>query len=102
MASIAELRRRIRGVAKCAVKVAGKLGAVTHYRHQIESILIERPANPANAAVHHVARANAISAGFGKRNREPRQLLQSLIELDSLFVQHRAMSVRRVRAETRI
>ena len=102
MASVAELWRRIRGVAKGAVKVARELCAVAHHRHQIESILVERTANPANAAIHHVARTDAISAGFGKRNRGPGQFVQSFIELDSLFVQHRAMSVRRVRAETRV
>src|SRR5207245_220067 len=100
MSPITKLWRRIRSVAKRSIKIAGELRAVTHHRNEIETIFVEGRANADYAPVHHVARADAISAGFSKRDCRFRQLIESFIQVDSLFIQHRTMSVRRVRAET--
>src|SRR5439155_13238387 len=99
-ATISKLRRRISRVTKRAVEIARELCAVTHHRRQVEPARIEGGANAPDATVHHVARTDAVSAGCGERDCGIRQLIQSLIDLDSLFVQHCAMSVRRVRTET--
>src|SRR2546425_6115876 len=102
MTPVAKLGRGIGSIAKRPVKVAGELRAVTHHRHQIESMFVERRSNSRHAAIHHVARTDAVRASFRKGDCRFRQLVQSFFEFDASLVQHRTMSMRRIRTETRI
>src|ERR1043166_3182215 len=102
MAAIAKLWRRISGIAKRAIKVARELCAVTHHRHKIETILVQRRADASNSTIHHVARADAIGARRSKRYGRFRQLVQRLFQLNSVLIKHGAVAVRRVRAEAGI
>ena len=63
-ATIAKLRRTFGGVAKRAVKDGSKLRRVTHYAGIGETAGIERFANRADAAVHHVAGRDHVRAGL--------------------------------------
>ena len=78
-APVAELRRAFRGLAERAVKDRGELGRVTHDAGLLETIRVERLADGADAAVHHVARSDEIRAGGGVREGGLRQQLDRLV-----------------------
>src|SRR2546425_4674275 len=100
MTPVAKLGRGIGSIAKRPVKVAGELRAVTHHRHQIESMFVERRSNSRHAAIHHVARTDAVRAGFRKGDCRFRQLVQSFFEFDTALVKHSAMPMGGVGAKT--
>ena len=67
--AIAKLRRTFGGIAKRAVKDGSKLRRVTHDARVGEAAGIERFANRADAAVHHVARRDHVRAILRVRER---------------------------------
>ncbi len=67
--TISKLRRTFGGFAKWTVKNRRELGRVTHNSSFGETIRIERFANGANAAIHHVTRRNHVRAGLRVRER---------------------------------
>ena len=62
-AAVAEGRRRVGGLAERAVEGGGELGAVGDDRRVAEALVVERGADGADAAVHHVARRDHVGAG---------------------------------------
>ena len=102
MPPVAELWGRVGRAAKRPIKVAGELGAVAHYRNEIESVLIQLRANSRHATIHHVARADAIGAGLSKCERRCCEFFQRRRMIDARAIQHRAMTVSCVSAQTSV
>ena len=94
-APVAELRRRVGGLAERTVEARAVLGGVGHDRDLLEAVLVERTADGADAAVHHVRRRHDVGAGLGVRQRGPHQLLDGGVVEDLLAVQDAAVAVRR-------
>ncbi len=67
-APVAERRRRVGRLAERAVEGGGELRRVGHDRRLGEALVVERVADRADAAVHHVARRDDVGAGAGLRD----------------------------------
>ena len=68
-AAVAELRRRLGGLAEGAVEGRGVLGRVGEDRRVGVALLVELEADRADPAVHHVAGRDRVGAGLGVRDR---------------------------------
>ena len=67
-AAVAELRRRTGRFAKRTVECRRVLGAVGHDRYVDVSLPVERGADRADAAIHHVRRGDDVDARLGVRH----------------------------------
>ena len=67
-ALVAELRRGVQGVAERAVEARSVFGGVRKNAYIGVAGFVERLADRADAAVHHVARRDEVSASLGVRN----------------------------------
>ena len=66
-------------------------------------MLVERGAQRAHAAVHHVARRDGVGAGLGLRDRGAGEQLERLVVVDdAVGAQHAAVAVRRVLAQAQV
>ena len=83
-APIAERRRRRRGVAERTVERGAILGGIGHDRGLVEAALVERLADCADTAVHHVRRSDDVSSGDRVRHRRAHQLLDRRVVHDLL------------------
>ena len=105
-AAVAKLRRAFRRFAKRSVKGGGKFCRVTHDAGLVEAGGVERLADGADAAVHHVARRDDVGAGGGVRERG----FHEQLDLSSFRTwkwspsspRHAAMAMAHVFAETDI
>ena len=100
--AIAEGRRRIGRLAERAVERRTVLRRVRHDRRLREPRLVERRADAADAAVHHVGRRDDVGAGRGVRQRGARQLLDGHVVGNLVVDEDAAVPVRRVFAEADI
>ena len=102
-APITKLRRAFRSLAKRSVEGRCKLGRVTHNGSLVEARGVERRANRADAAIHHVTRRHNVCAGCSVRERRLRQQLDSLVvehvEMVSIDARHAAVAMTRVLAQ---
>src|SRR5438105_1048875 len=98
-AAIAELRRRLRGGAEGLEEARGILRGVRHDRRLRERRLVERLADGADAAVHHVRRCDHVRARLDVRHRGAREQLERGIVLHRTVLDHTAVAVAGVLAE---
>ncbi len=98
-AAVAELRRRLGGVAEGAVEGGGVLGAVGDDRHAGVALLVELVADRADPAVHHVAGRDRVGAGLGVGDRGFGQQLDRDVVVDLALADEAAVAVRGVLAE---
>ena len=61
--------------------------------------VVERSADRADAAVHHVARADGVGAGLGVADRGSGEQLDRRVIRDLAVLEHAAVAVRRIRAK---
>jgi hypothetical protein len=66
------------------------------------AVLVERGADRGDAAVHHVARADRVGAGGGVRDGRAREQLERRVVVHLVALEHAAVAVRGVFAETDI
>ena len=98
-AAVAELRRRRGRVAERTVERRTVLGRVRHDRDVLEPALVERLADRADAAVHHVRRRDDVGAGGGVRDGRAHELLDRRIVGDLVVDDDAAVAVVGVLAE---
>ena len=82
-AAVAERGRRVGGLAERPVEGRGELRRVRHDRGVGEAFVVERGADRADAAVHHVARGDDVGAGAGLRDGRARQQLERRVVVDA-------------------
>ena len=80
--AVARLRRAVGGDAERAVEGGGVLGRVGDDRRLAQPVLVERRAQGADAAVHHVAGRDGVRARLGLRDRGAREQLERLVVVD--------------------
>ena len=98
-AAVAELGRRLGGVAERAVEGGGVLGAVGDDRHAGVALLVELVADRADPAVHHVAGRDHVGAGLGVGDRGLGEQLDRDVVVDLAVADEAAVAVRGVLAE---
>ena len=96
---VAEGRRRVGRLAERAVEGGGVLGRVGDDRQLLEALGVERPADRADAAVEHVARADGVGARLGVAHGRLREQLERDVVQDLVALDDAAVAVRRVLAE---
>ncbi len=101
-APVAERGRRVGRLAERAVEGRGELRAVGEDRHVREALGVERGADRADAAVHHVARRDDVRAGARLADGRAREQLERRVVVDRLAVQHAAVPVARVLAQAEV
>ena len=102
-AAVAEGGRRVGGLAERAVEGGGELRAVGHDRRVGEAVVVERRADRADAAVHHVARRDDVGPGARLRERGARQQLDRGVVVDAAVgAQQAAVAVARVLAQAEV
>ncbi len=100
--AVAELRDRIRGVAKGSVIRRSVLGGIGKDRDMLETLAVEALADRPHAAVHHVRRRYHVGAGAGLRERGPDQETKRGVVLHVALPDHAAVPVIGVFAETHV
>ena len=98
-AAVAELRRRVGGLAERAVEGRGRLGGVGEDGAPPRAGLVERPADRGHAAVHHVGGRDDVGAGPGVRQRDPREQRERRVVVDVAVADDAAVAVRGVLVE---
>ena len=101
-AAVAERRRRVGRLAERAEERGRVLRGVREDRRRLEAAVVERVADRAHAAVHHVARRNDVRARLDVRHRRAREQLERRVVRHLAVDDHAAVSVRRVLAETHV
>ena len=104
--TIAKLRRALGCLAKRTVKSRRKFGRITHNPSLIEAAGIERVANSADPAVHHITGCDQVRAGRGMRKCSFNQKLDSFIieyvEVVAIDSRYAAVPVAHIFAQTDI
>ena len=72
-AAVAERGSRVGGLAERPVERGGELRAVGDDRHVAQALVVERVADVADPAVHHVARRDHVAAGAREAHRRARR-----------------------------
>ena len=102
-ATVAERRRRARGLAEGPVEGGSELRRVGEDRGVGQLLVVERRAQHTDPAVHHVRRRDDVRAGAGVADRRPREQLERLVvEHASAGVEHATVPVVGVLAEAHV
>jgi hypothetical protein len=105
-AAIAELRSGFGGFAEGAVESGGELRGVGHDRRVQKFCGVERLANRADAAIHHVAGSDEVGAGFGMADGGAREKFEGGVVQDfgvrAVAFDDAAMTVAHVFAEANV
>ena len=99
LVAAAEVGGRADRVAKRAVKCRGVLGRVGQDAHVLEAGFVERPADRADAAVHHVGRGDHVAAGLGLHDRLPAEHVDRFVVHDVAVAHQAVLAVAGVRVE---
>ena len=91
--TVAELRRRLGGVAERAVECGRVLGRVCHYWNRCKSVAVKGVPDCFYPAVHHVRRGDHIGPGPGKRERRFGEELEGLVVFYIVVLDDSAMTV---------